>query len=109
MISIDLMKICLRALSQVMEPLYLTTGYTIVLMVYAQASWFTKPDNYPNFVDVGKFLMADNNLSDGLIHNGVVCSPANLNVSQQNFNLVLFSTTPVSAHEISVIERYPYT
>ena len=95
------MEIWLRVLSQVNKPLFLTRGYIIVLIVYAQATWFINPNHYPNFVSVGKFLMTDNNLSDGLIQDGVIFNPANLNVFQQNFNLVSFITIPFSARGLN--------
>lgn len=44
--------------------------------------------------------MADNNLSDGLIQDGVIFSPANLAVSWPHFHLVSFSTVRVTALKV---------
>lgn len=60
----------------------------------------TNPNHWPNFVGIGEFLMADNNLSDGLVQDGVIFSPANLAVSWPHFHLVSFSTVRVTALKV---------
>ena len=53
-------------------------------MAYTQTPWFTNPNHERAsmiLAAAGKFLMADNNLSDWFIPDGVMFSSANLTVS----------------------------
>ena len=49
------------------------------------------------FAAVRKFLIAYNNFPDGVILDGLICSPTNSTVSLQNLNLLLFITIPLAA------------
>ena len=44
--------------------------------------------------------MANNNLSDGLVQDGLIFSPANLTVSWPHFHLVSFSAVRVTALKV---------
>ena len=103
--SLELIKSWLSVLSQVNELLCLTSsqkGSITRLMAYVQATWFTRPNHEGEsviFVGVGKFSIAGNNLSDGVTPDRVIYSPANLTISWQNLNLVLFvAQRPKESH-----------